>query len=113
MVVLRARGWRQLHGLERAQETQDDRVQIRRGERQVFQRSTNRTVSDELGIDGSEKSMNTLLSQEVSNRFERLPPAEKTPAAMVRITVEVTCELLYKQPERVEEFLRLCSVRTH
>ena len=57
--------------------------------------------------------MNTLLSQEVCNRFEVLPPAEKTPAAMVRITVEVTCELLYRSPESVEEYLRLCSVRTH
>lgn len=57
--------------------------------------------------------MNNLLSQEVCNRFARLPPAEQTPAAMVRITVEVTCELLYKQPDSVEEYLRLCSVRTH
>lgn len=57
--------------------------------------------------------MNTLLSQEVCNRFALLPPSDQTPASMVRITVEVTCELLYKQPERVEEYLRLCSVRTH
>lgn len=57
--------------------------------------------------------MNTLLSQEVCNRFEQLQTADKTPAAMIRITVEVTCELLYRAPESVEEYLRLCSVRTH
>ena len=57
--------------------------------------------------------MNTLLSQEVCNRFERLPPAEKTPAALVRITVDVTCELLERSPERVAEYRHLNNVRTH
>lgn len=57
--------------------------------------------------------MNTLLSQEVCNRYLQLPLAERADilAAIMRITVEVTLELKQHSPESVDEFLRLCALQ--
>lgn len=57
--------------------------------------------------------MNTLLSQEVCNRYERLSPAERMlpHVALMRITVEVTRELMNKNPQSVDEFLQLCAAQ--
>ncbi len=57
--------------------------------------------------------MNTLLSQEVCNRYERLSPAERIlpHVALMRITVEVTRELMQKSPDSVDEFLRMVSAQ--
>lgn len=51
--------------------------------------------------------MNTLLHTEVANRFRRLTDAERVDPVLdlMRIAVEVTRELMLKQPERVDEFL--------
>lgn len=58
--------------------------------------------------------MNTLLSQEVCNRYLKLPPDERVDGltALMRITVEVTRELLAKHPASVDEFLRMAAVPT-
>lgn len=52
--------------------------------------------------------MNTLLHQEVANRFRALPEAKKLDPviALVRITAEVTRELMKHSPESVDDFLR-------
>lgn len=57
--------------------------------------------------------MNTLLSQEVCNRYERLSPAERMlpHVALLRIAVEVTRELMQKDPSSVDEFLRMCAAQ--
>lgn len=51
----------------------------------------------------------TTLSQEIHNRFVRLPlDAKRDPClALVRIAVEVTREFMQRHPEGVDEFLRL------
>lgn len=51
--------------------------------------------------------MNTLLSQEVSNRYAQLSPTERIlpHVALMRITVEVTRDLMRDRPESVDEFL--------
>jgi hypothetical protein len=52
--------------------------------------------------------MNTLLHQEVANRFRALPEVERIDQtlALVRIVVEVTRDLMQDSPESVDEFLR-------
>lgn len=56
--------------------------------------------------------MSTLLSQEVCNRFLKLPMSERMDAlnVIMRITVEVTRELMEKNPKSVDEFLLISSV---
>ena len=51
----------------------------------------------------------TTLSQEIHNRFVRLPlDAKRDPClALVRIAVEVTREFLTHHPEGVDEFLKM------
>lgn len=57
--------------------------------------------------------MSTLLSQEVCNRFLKLPMSERMDAlnVIMRITVEVTRELMQKNPGSVDEFLRMCAAQ--
>lgn len=57
--------------------------------------------------------MSTLLSQEVCNRFLKLSVSERMDAlnAIMRITVEVTRELMTKRPESVDEFLQMVSAQ--
>jgi len=52
--------------------------------------------------------INMLLQQEVRNRFHALPIAERIDAAraLIRITTEVTIELLAQSPESFTEYLR-------
>ena len=53
--------------------------------------------------------MNTLLSQEVCNRFFQLPESQRGDGitTLMRITVEVTRELERRSPGSVDEFLRM------
>lgn len=108
MVVLHAQRRRQLHSVERAEETPHVGSQVRRGEREGIQRPPNRKISDELGIDYPEKNMTTLLHTEVANRFAALPEVERIDKvlALVRITAEVTRDLMQDCPEAVDDFLR-------
>jgi hypothetical protein len=50
----------------------------------------------------------TTLSQEIHNRFVRLPlEAKRDPClALVRLAVEVTREFMQHYPEGIDEFLR-------
>lgn len=59
-------------------------------------------------------NMSTLLSQEVMNRFLRLPATERADAltVLMRITVQVTRELMHKNPDSVDEFLFMTSAPT-
>lgn len=56
---------------------------------------------------------NHVLSTEVCNRFLALPPSARVDAlaTIMRLTVEVTRELLADEPECVEEFLRMCAAQ--
>lgn len=49
----------------------------------------------------------TLLHQEVANRFHALPEVERIDKtmALVRVTAEVTRDLMRDRPESVDEFL--------
>lgn len=55
----------------------------------------------------------TFLSVEVCNRFLALPPAERRDplATVMRLTVEVTRELLEDCPESVDEFLSMFATQ--
>ena len=57
--------------------------------------------------------MNILLSQEVYNRFCALSPIERSDSlvTIMRLTVEVTRELLKDCPESVDEFLYMCRAQ--
>jgi hypothetical protein len=51
--------------------------------------------------------MNSLLHQEVENRFCAMPDAQRIDPFidLMRIAVEVTRELMQKRPESIDEFL--------
>lgn len=55
--------------------------------------------------------MNTLLHQEVANRFRAMPEAEKLDPvlALMRITAEVVRDLMQDSPESVDAFLQCFS----
>jgi hypothetical protein len=57
--------------------------------------------------------MNTLLHQEVENRFCAMPDAQRTDPFidLMRIAVVVTRELMQKHPESVDEFLSAFPVQ--
>jgi hypothetical protein len=65
----------------------------------------------------SDCRMNTLLHQEVENRFCALPDAQRIDPFidLMRIAVQVTRELMQKRPESIDEFLSTFPVppRTH
>lgn len=53
-------------------------------------------------------SHSPFLATELENRFRQLPASERDdPRSLIRITVELTRDLMQDCPQRVDEFLRM------
>lgn len=55
----------------------------------------------------------TFFAQEIVNRLGRIPPAERIDAFAdtIRVTAELTREIIGRSPELVDEFIRSCQIR--